>query len=95
MLSRNRNRGKKAIAKMKTQVRELESKLYAESKRRANAQKNLHQLKRYIKELTFSQEEERKNHETSGIESGTDISKNSPGRTRRAPRFSSRGNVGI
>merc|ERR1711877_109250 len=47
--------GKKAIAKMETRVRELESEL--------DAEKNLRKSERYIKELTYQQDEDRKNHE--------------------------------
>merc|ERR1711979_8644 len=55
--------GKKAIAKMETRVRELESELDAESRRCNDAQKNLRKSERYIKELTYQQDEDRKNHE--------------------------------
>ena len=55
--------GKKAIAKMETRVRELESEMDAESRRCGDAQKNLRRSERMIKELTYSQEEDMKNHE--------------------------------
>jgi len=55
--------GKKAIAKMETRVRELESELDAENRRFADAQKNLRKSERHIKELTYTQDEDRKNHE--------------------------------
>merc|ERR1712105_349397 len=55
--------GKKAIAKMETRVRELESELDAESRRCSDAQKNLRKSERYIKELSYMQDEDRKNHE--------------------------------
>ena len=55
--------GKKAIAKMDTRVRELESELDAESRRCADAQKNLRKSERHIKELTYTQDEDRKNGE--------------------------------
>merc|ERR1719292_1061 len=55
--------GKKAIAKMETRVRELESELDAESRRCSDAQKNLRKSERYIKELSYQQDEDRKNHE--------------------------------
>merc|ERR1712176_892337 len=55
--------GKKAIAKMETRVRELESELDAESRRCNDAQKNLRKSERHIKELTYQQDEDRKNHE--------------------------------
>merc|ERR1719479_592512 len=55
--------GKKAIAKMETRVRELESELDAENRRNADAQKNLRKSERRVKELTYTQEEDRKNNE--------------------------------
>jgi len=55
--------GKKAIAKMETRIRELESEMDAENRRFGDAQKNLRKGERRIKELTFQQEEDRKNHE--------------------------------
>merc|ERR1719318_1180163 len=55
--------GKKAIAKMDTRIRELESELDAEGRRMADAQKNLRKSERHIKELTYTQDEDRKNHE--------------------------------
>merc|ERR1712123_308650 len=55
--------GKKAIAKMDTRIRELESEFGAESRRNADAQKNLRKSERHVKELTYSQDEDRKNHE--------------------------------
>merc|ERR1711909_178835 len=55
--------GKKAIAKMETRIRELESELEAENRRFADAQKNFRKSERYIKELTYRQDEDRKNHE--------------------------------
>jgi len=55
--------GKKAISKMETRVRELESEMDAENRRCADAQKNLRKSERQIKELTYQQDEDRKNHE--------------------------------
>merc|ERR1711892_1590915 len=55
--------GKKACAKMNTRIRELESELDAENRRFSDAQKNLRRSERTIKELTYTQEEDRKNHE--------------------------------
>merc|ERR1712200_243711 len=55
--------GKKAMAKMETRVRELESEMDAENRRCTDAQKNLRRSERHIKELTFQQDEDRKNHE--------------------------------
>merc|ERR1719394_554642 len=55
--------GKKAMSKMDTRVRELESEVDAENRRRGDAQKNLRKSERRIKELTYQQDEDRKNHE--------------------------------
>merc|ERR1712088_957149 len=55
--------GKKAMNKMETRIRELQSELDAESRRMADAQKNLRRSERRIKELAFAGDEDRKNHE--------------------------------
>merc|ERR1711913_52703 len=55
--------GKKAMTRMDTRIRELESEMDAETRRNADSQKNLRKSERKIKELTYSQEEDRKNHE--------------------------------
>merc|ERR1719166_246537 len=55
--------GKKAMNKMETRIRELESEMDAEGRRFADAQKNLRKSERRIKELTFACDEDRKNHE--------------------------------
>merc|ERR1719516_206663 len=55
--------GKKAVAKMETRIRELESELDAENRRFADAQKNLRKSERHVKELTYTQDEDRKNNE--------------------------------
>merc|ERR1719213_276467 len=55
--------GKKAMNKMEIRIRELESELEAESRRQADAAKNLSKSERRIKELTFASDEDRKNHE--------------------------------
>jgi len=55
--------GKKAMSKMETRIRELESELDAENRRSADSQKNLRKSERRIKELTYQQDEDRKNHE--------------------------------
>merc|ERR1719374_199534 len=55
--------GKKAMTRMDTRIRELESELDAESRKGSDAQKNLRKSERKIKELTYQQEEDRKNHE--------------------------------
>merc|ERR1712109_253491 len=55
--------GKKAMNKMETRIRELESELDAENRRLSDSQKNLRKSERRIKELTFAADEDRKNHE--------------------------------
>merc|ERR1712018_352191 len=55
--------GKKAMNKLESRIRELESELDAESRRFADSQKNLRKAERHIKELTFASDEDRKNHE--------------------------------
>ena len=55
--------GKKAMNKMDSRIRELESELDAENRRFGDAIKNLRKSERRIKELTFASDEDRKNHE--------------------------------
>merc|ERR1712088_992549 len=55
--------GKKAMNKMETRIRELESELDAENRRFSDAQKNVRKSERRIQELVFSSDEDRKNHE--------------------------------
>ncbi|XP_069991016.1 myosin heavy chain, muscle-like isoform X4 [Penaeus vannamei] len=55
--------GKKAVAKLESRVRELENQLDDESRRHADAQKNLRKCERRIKELSFQSDEDKKNHE--------------------------------
>merc|ERR1719394_346867 len=55
--------GKKAIAKMETRIRELESELDAENRRLGDASKNLRKSERHVKELTYTIDEDRKNNE--------------------------------
>merc|ERR1712102_192511 len=55
--------GKKAMNKMETRIRELESESDAENRRQADAVKNLRRSERRIKELSFASDEGRKNHE--------------------------------
>ncbi|XP_053645273.1 myosin heavy chain, muscle-like [Cherax quadricarinatus] len=55
--------GKKALGKLESRVRELESQLDDESRRHSDAQKNLRKCERRIKELTFQSDEDKKNHE--------------------------------
>merc|ERR1711862_914920 len=55
--------GKKAINKLESRIRELQSELEAENRRHAEGQRNLKKSERHIEELTFSADEDRKNHE--------------------------------
>merc|ERR1712088_605842 len=55
--------GRKAMIKMETRIRELESELDAESRRFGDVTKNLRKSERSIKELSFAADEDRKNHE--------------------------------
>merc|ERR1739846_62718 len=55
--------GKKAMLKMETRIRDLESETDAEARRMADAQKNLRKSERRIKEMTYGSDEDRKNHE--------------------------------
>merc|ERR1739849_64794 len=55
--------GMKAMGKMDSRIRELESEVDAENRRLAEGTKNLRKYERHIKELTFASDEDRKNHE--------------------------------
>merc|ERR1712061_121566 len=55
--------GKKAMNKLESRIRELQSELEAENRRMAEGTKNLRKSERHIKELTFASDEDRKNHE--------------------------------
>merc|ERR1719499_2271682 len=55
--------GRKAMIKMETRIRELESELDAENRRNGDICKNLRKSERTIKELTFASDEDEKNHE--------------------------------
>merc|ERR1712112_300148 len=55
--------GKKAMMKMETRIRELESEVDAENRRLGDASKNLRKAERRVKELTFAADEDKKNHE--------------------------------
>merc|ERR1711936_452688 len=55
--------GKKAMNKMESRIRELQSELDAENRRFADSQKNLRKSERHIKELTYAADEDRKNQE--------------------------------
>ena len=48
---------------MDTHIRELVSEMDAETRRNADSQKNLRKSERKIKELSYQQDEDRKNHE--------------------------------
>merc|ERR1712115_277666 len=55
--------GKKAMNKMETRIRELESETDAENGRLADSSKNLRRSERRIKDLSFAADEDRKNQE--------------------------------
>merc|ERR1712241_191253 len=55
--------GKKAMNKLESRIRELESEVESENRRNADSQKNLRKSERRIKELSFAADEDRKNHE--------------------------------
>merc|ERR1719367_1872684 len=55
--------GKKAMHKMESRIRELESEVDAEARRMADATKNLKASERHIKEITYAQDEDRKNQD--------------------------------
>merc|ERR1712048_413386 len=55
--------GKKAMNKLESRIRELQSELEAENRRLAEGTKNLRKSERHIKELTFASDEDHKNHE--------------------------------
>merc|ERR1711884_593449 len=55
--------GKKAVAKMETRIRELESELDAENRRLGDASKNLRKSERRVKELAYTIDEDKKNQE--------------------------------
>merc|ERR1711935_101202 len=55
--------GKKAMNKMESRIRELESEVDAEARRCGDAHKNLRKSERRILEITYASDEDRKNHE--------------------------------
>ena len=55
--------GKKAMNKLESRIREIESEIGAENRRFADAQKNLRRSDRRVKEMSFSNDEDRKNHD--------------------------------
>merc|ERR1712083_455073 len=58
--------GRKAMIKMETRIRELESELDAENRRHADVTKNLRKSERSIKELTFAADEDQEPREDAG-----------------------------
>ena len=55
--------GKKAMNKMETRIRELESEVDAEARRCSDATKNLRRSERRINEISYATDEDRKNQE--------------------------------
>ncbi|ROT68718.1 myosin heavy chain type a [Penaeus vannamei] len=55
--------GKKAVSDLEARIRELEASLDDETRRHADAQKNLRKCERRIKELAFQTDEDKKNHD--------------------------------
>ena len=55
--------------KMETRIHELEAELDSENRRMMDATKNLKKSERRIQELTYQQEEDRKNHERMQVNS--------------------------
>merc|ERR1739841_71173 len=55
--------GKKAMNKMETRIRELESEVDAEQRRMGDSIKNLSKSERRIKEMSYAADEDRKNQE--------------------------------
>ena len=55
--------GRKMVAKLETRAKDLEAELDSEQRRLGDATKNLRKCERGIKELTFRQDEDRKNNE--------------------------------
>ena len=54
--------GRKAVTKMESRIREVESELDAKSRQYADAQKNMRKSERRVKELVYAKEEDKKNH---------------------------------
>merc|ERR1711894_812954 len=55
--------GKKAMNKMETRIRELESEVDAEARRMADSIKNLSKSERRIKEMSYAADEDKKNQQ--------------------------------
>merc|ERR1712203_1230948 len=59
--------GKKAMNKLESRIRELQSELEAENRRHAEGQRNLNKSERTIKELSFASTEDRKNQKNASF----------------------------
>ena len=55
--------GKKVVSRLELKIKDLESQLDGEQRRLVDAQKSHRRTERRVKELTFSQDEDQKNHE--------------------------------
>merc|ERR1712119_210476 len=55
--------GKKTVSSLEARIRDLDASMDDESRRHADAQKNLRKCERRIKELTFQADEDKKNHD--------------------------------
>merc|ERR1712203_832499 len=55
--------GKKAMNKMETRIRELESEVDAEARRMGDSIKNLSKSERRIKEMSYAADEDKKNQQ--------------------------------
>merc|ERR1712027_257965 len=55
--------GKKVVSRLEQKIKDLESQMDEEQRRLVDAQKSQRRTDRRVKELTFSQEEDCKNHE--------------------------------
>merc|ERR1719468_1064927 len=55
--------GKKVVSRLEMKIKDLEGQLDEEQRRLVDAQKSQRRTERRVKELTFSQDEDQKNHE--------------------------------
>ena len=55
--------GKKVVSRLEIKIKDLEGQLDEEQRRLVDAQKSQRRTERRVKELTFSQDEDQKNHE--------------------------------
>ena len=60
---KDRSNNKNKMNKMETRIRELESEVVTEARRRTESQNNLRKSERRIQEMTYSSGETKKNHE--------------------------------